>query len=172
MSAIPDMDWRGPSCRKRESRPALVLLGSDQAFGEALALAIPRLPEELRVLEGACGEIGEDGGADRVSAVERLRPTELEDPERLAADGERERACRPGTSPRFAGPSRSARGRPRLARRRAASERLQERRLRLEFVFGELVTPLGDDQVDGDHASPTNEITCLIADDHEVGEKP
>ena len=92
---------------EEEGKPAaLVLLRRDQPLGQPLplGLALARLREQARVLDRAGGEVGEDGRAHVVPAVERLRARQLEVAEPLAVDRERD------DHPLAAGPSLVASG--------------------------------------------------------------
>src|SRR2546423_5483918 len=83
--------------------PPLVLLGGDELLGEPLPLRLPGLGlgEELRVVGRARREVGEDGGANEVTAVEGAVALEPERRDLAAPRAQRKRRRAAGRGWRF-----------------------------------------------------------------------
>jgi hypothetical protein len=164
--ADPRQRLHRPVVEEERQPPPLLLLGGDQLVGEprALRFAHLRLVEQARVFDGAAGEVGEQGRAGELLAVEWMRPHELQRADRLPADaqGKHDRlvhAALAGRENRRGGVEEAVRFAPRPVEHvvrvvgggdapHRLDQRLEEARLRRQLLLDDLVpAPLGDDQV-------------------------
>ena len=164
--ADPGERLHRPVVEEEREPPPLLLLGDDQLVGQprALGLALLRLGEQLRVLDRAAGEVGQQLRPRKLLAVERFRSHELQRADLLAADPQRQhdrsrKSARAGRQQRRLGAEQLPGLAPRLVehllglvrrgdRAHRLDQRLEEARLRRELLLDDLVpAALGDDQV-------------------------